>query len=88
MKFNEVPLDVFRISVGKEYPVISVKAVKILLQFLTFYLCEQAFSRLINTKSKERNRLLSVDEELRVRSSKIRPRIQHLCKKKQAQVSH
>jgi hypothetical protein len=44
-KFNEDPLDVFWISVGKEYPEISAKAAKILLQFSISYLCEQAFSR-------------------------------------------
>jgi hypothetical protein len=84
IKFNEV----FWISIRKEYPVISAKAVNILLQFLTSYLCEQAFFCLTNIKSKERNRLLSVKKELRVCLSKIRPRIQHLYKKKQAQVSH
>jgi hypothetical protein len=84
MKFN----DVFWISIRKEYPVISAKAVNILLLFSTSYFCEQAFSCLTNVKSKERNRLLSVEEELRVCLSKIRPRIQHLYKKKQAQVSH
>jgi hypothetical protein len=31
MKFTEVPLDVFWISIRIEYPVISAKAVKILL---------------------------------------------------------
>jgi hypothetical protein len=72
----------------KGYPVISTKAVNILLQFSASYVCEQAFSCLTNIKSEERNRLLSVEEELRVCLSKIRPRIQHLYKNKQAQVSH
>jgi hypothetical protein len=64
IKFNEVSPDVFCISIRKEYPVISAKAVNILLQFSTSYLCEQASSCLTNFKSKERNRLLSVEEEL------------------------
>lgn len=88
MKFNEVSLDVFWISVRLEYPVVSAKALVILLQFSTSYLCEQAFSCLTTIKSKSRNRLLSVEEELRVCLSKIRPRIPQLCKEKQAQVSH
>jgi hypothetical protein len=66
MKFNEVSPDVFWISIRKEYPVISAKAVNILFKFSTSYLCEQAFSCLTNIKSKERNRLLSVEEELQV----------------------
>jgi hypothetical protein len=56
--------DVFWISIRKEYPVISAKAVNILLQFSTSYLYEQAFSCLTNIKSKERNCLLFVEEEL------------------------
>jgi hypothetical protein len=79
--------DVFWVSIRKKYPVISAKTVNILLQFSTSYLCEQAFSCLTNIESKEENRLLSVEEELRVCLSKIRPRIQHLYKKNQAQVS-
>jgi hypothetical protein len=51
MKFSEVPLDVFWISVRKEYPVISAKTVKILLQFSTSYICEQAFSCLTKAKT-------------------------------------
>jgi hypothetical protein len=35
MKFTEVPIDVFWISTIKEYPLISAKAEKILLQFST-----------------------------------------------------
>ena len=88
MKFNEVLLDKFWISAKREYPVISVKALNVLLQFSTSYLCEQAFSCLTIIKSKSRNRLLSVEEELRVCLSKIRPRISQIRREKQAQVSH
>ncbi|XP_064101041.1 protein FAM200A-like [Macrobrachium nipponense] len=85
--FDEVPLDVFWISVREEYPVISAKALDILFQFSTSYLCEQGFSCLSTVKSKSRNRLLSVEEDLRVCLSEIRPNIKKLCKDKQAQVS-
>ena len=88
MKFNEVLLDKFWISAKREYPVISVKALNVLLQFSTSYLCEQAFSCLTIIKSKSRNRLLSVEEKLRVCLSKIRPRISQIRREKQAQVSH
>jgi hypothetical protein len=59
IKFNEVSPDVFWISIRKEYPVISAKAVNILLQFSTSCLCEQAFSCLTNIKSK-RNKSYAV----------------------------
>jgi hypothetical protein len=54
--------------------VILAKAVKILLQFSASYICEQDFSCLTDIKSKDRNRLLSVEEELRTCFSKIRPK--------------
>jgi hypothetical protein len=73
---------------GFQYEKISAKAMKILLQFSTSHLCDQAFSCLINIEIKDRNCLLSVKEELQVCLSKIHPTIQHLCRKKQAQVSH
>ncbi len=85
MKYH---LDKFWISAKREYPVISVKALDLLLQFSTSYLCEQAFSCLTVIKSKSRNRLLSVEEELRLCLSKIRPRILQIRREKQAQVSH
>jgi hypothetical protein len=69
-KFSGVPLDVLWIAIRKEYPVISSNAVKIFLQFSS-YLCEQGLSCLTNIKSKDRNCLLSVEEELRVCLSKI-----------------
>ncbi len=72
MKFNEVSLDKFWILAKREYPVISLKALDVLLQFSTSYLCEQAFSCLTISKAMSRNRLLSVEEELRVCLSKIR----------------
>jgi hypothetical protein len=53
MKFNEIQRDVFWISMRKECPVVSAKGVKILLQFSTFYLCEQDFSSLTNIKRKK-----------------------------------
>jgi hypothetical protein len=63
-------------------------AINILLQCSTSYLCEQAFSCLTSIKSKDRNRLISVEDELRVCLSKVQPRIKYLCSKKQGQVSH
>lgn len=88
MRFDDVSLDKFWISVKEEYPAIYRKALNVLLQFSTSYMCEQAFSCLTSIKNKERNRLLSVEDEIRVCLSQLRPRIEHLCSKKQAQVSH
>ncbi|XP_072909831.1 zinc finger BED domain-containing protein 5-like isoform X6 [Hemitrygon akajei] len=88
MRFTNLPLDKFWISVKEGYPAIHRKAMTILLQFSTSYLCEQALSSLTSIKSKDRNCLISVEGEIRVSLPQGRPRIEYLCSKKQAQVSH
>ena len=65
-----------------------MKELKILLQFSTSYLCELGFSTITNMKTKKRERLTNLDEELRVAISNIRPNISDICKNQQAQVSH
>lgn len=88
LHFAEVPLDVFWISVKKEYPRVANKAVLTLLPFSTTYSCEQSFSALVLIKNDKRSCLKGLDEELRVALSNIEPNIKLLCSLKQAQVSH
>ena len=88
LKYRDSSLDSFWVSIENEYPSIAIKAIKILLLFSTTYLCELGFSYLINIKSVKRERLLSVEEEMRVCLSTIRPRIKEICKSKQSQISH
>ena len=66
IRFTDLSLDKFWISVKEEYPTSHRKALNILLQFLTSYMCEQDFSYLTIIKSKDRNRLFSIDNEIRV----------------------
>ncbi|XP_068247922.1 protein FAM200A-like [Palaemon carinicauda] len=87
-KHSTVPIDSFWISVQEEYPTLSKKALSLLLQFSTSYLCELGFSTLNNIKTKKRERLRSTEEEMRVCLSHIRPNIEEVAKKHQAQVSH
>ena len=52
LKYAQLLSDAFWISVLEEYPKISKKAIKVLLQFSTSYLCELGFSYLNNIKHK------------------------------------
>ena len=88
LKFRDIPLGEFWIAVGKEYKQISKKALKILLQFCTTYLCEQSFSTLVLIKNDKRSCLKEIDQELRVALLNIEPNIQRLSSLRQAQVSH
>ncbi|XP_025423343.1 protein ZBED8-like [Sipha flava] len=66
MKFNELELSQFWIYTKKEYPNLTKLAHSVLLPFSTSYLCEVAFSALNEIKNKKRERLINVEEELRV----------------------
>lgn len=85
--FKDRSLFDFWLSVINEYPVLSKKAIKILLPFCTTYLCEKGFSTYTYLKNKYRNRL-NAEPDLRLKLSEIEPNFEHLCSTKQAQISH
>ena len=86
--FSSCTLEEFWLSVAAEYPGLSKAAIDILLPFGSTYLCEKPFSTLTFIKNKYRSRLLRVEDDLRVAVSTIKPRVQLLCSRKQAQPSH
>ena len=88
LKYKEMTVNQFWIAVRGEYPAIAKKAMIILLQFPTSYLCEQGFSILNNIKCKSRSSMKCIDEELRVCLSHVRPNIHKIAKSHQAHVSH
>ena len=88
LKHRDSSLDSFWVSIENEYPTIAIKAIQILLLFSTTYLCEVGFSSLTNIKSVKRERLSSVEEEMQVCLSTIRPRIKEICKSKQSQIPY
>ncbi len=88
IKHVELPIDTFWISIREEYPSVAKKALSILMQFSTSYLCELGFSSLTNIKLKKRERLQCVEDDMRVCLSQIRPCIKNVAAKHQAQISH
>lgn len=78
----------FWVPLMDEYPLIVKEAMKAILPFSTSYLCESAFSAMNAIKSKNRSQLKSLEDDLRVSLSTIRPRKDILMKEHQAQVSH
>ena len=72
-RFAEKSLDEFWISISKLYPAISLKAIKIILASASSWFCEFGFSALTKIKSKKRERLLTIDVEMRAYLSTLEP---------------
>jgi hypothetical protein len=87
MRFTDLTLDTFWISVKEEYPAVHRKEMNILLLFSICYMCEPDFSFLTFMNSKDTNHLISVEDEICMCLTQVRPRIEGLCNKKQAHVS-
>ena len=88
MMYKESDLDRFWVCVLRIHLNIGNKALKILLQFSTTYICEESFSTMINIKSMKRGSLKMLDDEMRSSLSYIQPNIKTLCSFHQAHVSH
>lgn len=82
MRFNQQGPAEFWPTVEKEYKEVALQAMRILLPFLTTYLCETSFSAMMAIM------WLNVEDDLRVCLSPITPRIDKLCKDRQAHPSH
>ena len=86
-KFNSVNLTNFWISMNDEYPALTKKALRILVPFTKWYLCEAGFSAIAVIKTKYQSQI-DVERELRVAVSKILPGFHDLCRNKQTHTSH
>lgn len=70
-----------------KYPVIAKKALEFFIPFVTTYLSEQSFLRMLDIKRKKRNRLCC-EKDMRVALAKVKPRISELVSQRQQQKSH
>ncbi|KAF2362959.1 hypothetical protein FHG87_006290 [Trinorchestia longiramus] len=69
------------------YPVIAKQALEIFIPFVTTYLCEQSVSRMLDKKTKKRNRLCC-ENDMRVAFAKVEACISELVSERQQQKSH
>ena len=63
---NVENLDEFWLKCAPEYPTLSKSAIDLLLRFAITYLCEVTFFVLIAIKTSKRERLRSVEQDLRL----------------------
>ncbi|KAM5132134.1 protein FAM200C-like [Mantella aurantiaca] len=85
--FRTTTLSTFWCRQMVTYPVIAMKALECFIPFVTTYICEQSFSRMLDIKTKKRNRLCC-ENDMRVALAKIEPRISELVSERQQQKSH
>lgn len=77
----------FWTSMIDSFPNIAELALRVLLPFVSTYLCESGFSAMLQIKTKHRNRL-DIEDDMRCALSTTAPRIKKLSENVQAQVSH
>ena len=65
-RFPQKNLDEFWLSASKSYSMIGAKTITIILPFASSWLCEHGFSVLTEIKSCKRERLLGIDDEMRI----------------------
>ena len=85
--FPSCSLSSFRVALMQEHPHLCDVAFKSIIPVASTYLCEAGFSKISALKIKYRNRA-QIEDDLRLCLSNIAPRIEDLCKAREAQVSH
>ena len=72
--FDSMELESFGVQMKCMYPLLSKKAMKLLIPFSSTYLCKAGFSSAVVIKTKFRNKL-ELEDDLRCLLSTIEPRI-------------
>ncbi|XP_071056563.1 zinc finger BED domain-containing protein 5-like [Onthophagus taurus] len=85
-KHKECSLASFWLQMQQLYPNLTEKVLKHVLPFPTSYLCEVAFSALVDIKSKKRNRILDVEPHLRLKLTNREPDHNHQASSQHKQI--
>ncbi|XP_031336641.1 zinc finger BED domain-containing protein 5-like [Photinus pyralis] len=85
--FQEQTLTEFWCSMRRSYATVATHSFRVLVPFVSTYLCESGVSTLLQIKTKARNRL-EVQDDMRLALSQTQPRILKLVSQMQAQSSH
>ena len=86
-EYQEKSLSHFWVGLKDSYPQTTETALRILVPFVSTYLCDPGFSCLLQIKAKHRNRI-AVENDWRCALSQTTFRIQLLSENKQEQTSH
>lgn len=88
LQFASEDLNMFWLARRHQYGTLVTEALKILIPFATSYLCEKGFSSMVALKTKYRNRMLSLENNLLLSVSNEDPRMKKILSGKQMQPSH
>jgi hypothetical protein len=72
----------FWLGLRHTHPILSDKAVKFLIPFVTSYLCEQGFSSMLYVKNKYRTRMNDLETCLRLKLTEMVPNFDNLSSKR------
>ena len=70
------------------HPLLSDRALKFIMHFVTSHLCEQGFSSMLYVKNKHTSQLKDFDNRLRLKLTNIQPGFAKLCSSIQSQPTH
>ena len=77
----------FWIKLSDSFPILTERAFRVIIPFVTTYLCESGFSTLVTIKTKARNRL-NTSDHMRLALSSAVPRFEKLVNSMDQQCSH
>ena len=86
--FGEKSLNAFWATMYGSYARVAVPALTLVVAFPSTYLCESAFSCMVQIKTKSRNHLIDFESDLRCAISIVELNIEALVQARQMQKSH